>query len=156
MDKVISDNLNLGTVSIGQDLEMYLELGITSKDRTVMIGKRLAWLRNNAHMTQRDVCDALKISPQTYSGYESGRHEPTAETLIRLSYLFNISMDVICCKQDFNDDANNDDANNDEEPSEVLGDSNIMEIRDTMDKFRAETEAKMQEMQKQIEQLNNK
>lgn len=151
MDKVISDNLNLGTVSIGQDLEMYLELGITPKDRTVMIGKQLAWLRNNAHLTQRDVCDALKISPQTYSGYESGRHEPTAETLIRLSYLYNISMDVICCKQDFNDDVSRK-----ERLSEMLGASDVMEIRDAMDRFRAETEAKMQKMQKQIEQLNNK
>jgi transcriptional regulator with XRE-family HTH domain len=150
MEKLTNDDWGLGA-AISQEFAMYLQLGITPKDRTVMIGKQLVLLRTNAHMTQRDVCEILKMSPQTYSGYESGRHEPTVETLIKLSYLYNVSMDDICCKEYFDDQRSEDEID-----GEMLGNSNVLEIREAMDRFRAETEAKMQKMQKQIEQLNNK
>lgn len=131
---------------------MYMDAcAYTAKERMKIIGKQLEYLRTESHMTQRDICDMLNISPQTYSGYESGKHEPSVETLIRLSYFYNVSLDDLCCRQDFEHLGEEENRE-----SHMIGNSNVFELREAMDKFKAQTEAKMQEMQKQIEQLNNK
>lgn len=131
---------------------IYLEsFDYTAKERMKIIGEKLEYLRTESHMTQRDICNILNISPQTYSGYESGKHEPSVETLIRLSYFYNVSLDDLCCKHDLENLSEEDNRE-----SYMIGNSNVFQLREAMDKFKAQTEAKMQEMQKQIEQLNNK
>ncbi|MEG2814539.1 MAG: helix-turn-helix transcriptional regulator, partial [Oscillospiraceae bacterium] len=45
--------------------------------------------------SQQDVCSVIGIAPQTYSGYENGKHEPTIETLVRLAYLYGVSLDFL-------------------------------------------------------------
>ena len=45
--------------------------------------------------TQQQVADILKIQRATYAQYERGQSVPPAETLKRLSLLFNISTDEI-------------------------------------------------------------
>lgn len=144
-------NLSLSHPNL-TSFHMYLEISnFTAKERMKLIGKQLEYLRTTSHMTQRDICDILGVSPQTYSGYESGKHEPSIETLIRLSYFYGVSLDNLCCKQDFENPEDNADTN-----IELIGNSNVLELKEAMDKFKAETELKMQEMQKQLEQLNNK
>ena len=55
----------------------------------------LAAARVNAELTQKDVCKALKITPQTIVNWEKGITSPTAENAQRLVDLYKLDMDDI-------------------------------------------------------------
>ena len=76
----------------------YLKEGISDKQRTAIIGKRIEFLRDTAGMSQRDVSEIIGIAKSTYSGYELGQHEPSAETICRLAELFKVTTDFIIGK----------------------------------------------------------
>ena len=78
----------------------YFEEPYSAERRKQLLGKRLLELRKNYHLTQKEVSDIIGITAQTYSGYEEGKFEPSVETLIRLSYLYNTSMDYLTTKYD--------------------------------------------------------
>ncbi len=46
-------------------------------------------------MKQRDVADFLNCSQQVYSNYELGQRDIPTEVLIKLSQLYNVSVDYI-------------------------------------------------------------
>lgn len=73
----------------------YLSMPISDRTRTAIIGERLSYLRQEAGLSQRDLCEIIGIAVTTYSGYEQGKHEPSAETICRLSELYHISADFI-------------------------------------------------------------
>lgn len=73
----------------------YLQSPVNDKTRTAIIGERLSFLRAEAGLSQRDVCEIIGVAPTTYSGYELGQHEPTCETICRLAELYHISTDFI-------------------------------------------------------------
>ena len=53
-------------------------------------------LERKAHcMTQRQVADALGIKTQSYQAYEVGVAMPTVENLLKLSILFELSLDEL-------------------------------------------------------------
>ena len=60
-----------------------------------MIAEMLKELRKHKGYQQKEVSELLQISPQTYNGYETGRNEPPIETLVRLSYLYDMPIDVL-------------------------------------------------------------
>ena len=64
-------------------------------DRKALVAEMLRELRKAKGIQQKEVAEILGISPQTYNGYEKGRNEPPAEILVRLSYLYNVSVDMI-------------------------------------------------------------
>ena len=76
----------------------YLKQGISDKQRTAIIGKRIEFLRAQARMSQQDVSEIIGIAKSTYSGYELGQHEPSAETICRLAELFLVTTDFIIGK----------------------------------------------------------
>lgn len=53
------------------------------------IGSNLKFLRNSRGLSQSEVAEALNVTRQTISSYETGRTEPDLETLKRLADLFN-------------------------------------------------------------------
>jgi transcriptional regulator with XRE-family HTH domain len=65
------------------------------EDRVKTISEILSYLRKRAGFTQKDVADKIGMARQTYAGYESGRHEPNIEIMIRLAEIYQISMDYI-------------------------------------------------------------
>lgn len=73
----------------------YLQSPLSAKERAEIIGRRMLLCRKKAGMSQNDVCSIIEIAPQTYSGYENGKHEPTNETLVRLAYLYGVSLDYL-------------------------------------------------------------
>lgn len=77
------------------------ELQINVSQRKEIIAPLLVELRKTNHMSQRDVAALLGISPQTYNSWEKARNEPPLEHLVRLSYLYNVSMDTITGKNIF-------------------------------------------------------
>ncbi len=60
-----------------------------------MLYCRIRNLREDHDMKQRDVADFLNCSQQVYSNYELGQRDIPTEVLIKLSQLYNVSVDYI-------------------------------------------------------------
>ena len=60
-----------------------------------MLGARIAALRRQAGMSQAQLANALGISPSAMGMYEQGRREPSMETLVALSRVFQVSTDYL-------------------------------------------------------------
>ncbi len=60
-----------------------------------MLYCRIRNLREDHDMKQRDVADFLNCSQQVYSNYELGQRDIPTEILIKLSQLYNVSVDYI-------------------------------------------------------------
>ena len=76
----------------------YLREPHTPKERLYIVAQNMAICRKAAGMSQKDVCNVIGCAPQTYSGYEKGKHEPTIETLVRLSHLYDVTLDYLLGK----------------------------------------------------------
>lgn len=63
--------------------------------------KRIAELRKEKHLTQIGLALKLNLSQKMISAYESGRHQPSVETLIQMSKIFNVSVDYIIGNTNF-------------------------------------------------------
>ena len=60
-----------------------------------MIYKRIRDLREDKDLTQKEVAKALNCSQQVYSNYELGQRDIPTDILIKLSFLYNVSVDYI-------------------------------------------------------------
>lgn len=60
-----------------------------------MLGPRIAALRRDAGMSQAELAKQLQVSPSAVGMYEQGRREPSAETLVALSRVFQVSTDYL-------------------------------------------------------------
>ena len=56
---------------------------------------RIKNLREDNDLTQQNIADMLHISRSTYSAYENGANAFPIEVLIKLSYLYNTSVDYL-------------------------------------------------------------
>ena len=56
---------------------------------------RIKNLRLLFNFTQKELADKLNIRQNTYSQYENGRREPSIEILIKLSEIFDTSIDYL-------------------------------------------------------------
>ena len=56
---------------------------------------RLKELRSNNKMTQSKLAQELHIGQNTYSQYETEKHQIPIEMLIKLAKLYNVSVDYI-------------------------------------------------------------
>lgn len=65
--------------------------------------KRIKDLRIDADLSQEELADKLGISKRTLLRYENGDSEPTISVLIKISLLFNVSIDYLT---GIKDDAN--------------------------------------------------
>lgn len=63
--------------------------------RKAMVAEMLRDLRKAKGIQQKEIANALDISPQTYNGYEKGRNEPPIEMLVRLSFFYNVPIDFL-------------------------------------------------------------
>jgi transcriptional regulator with XRE-family HTH domain len=60
-----------------------------------MFGVRLKNLRTKHHWTIEDVADKINVARSTYAGYETEDRKPPIKNLIKLSKLYNVSVDYI-------------------------------------------------------------
>ena len=56
---------------------------------------RLRHLREDKDMSQREVASYLGMSQTGYSQYEIGRNDVPTPVLVKLSFLYNVSVDYI-------------------------------------------------------------
>lgn len=57
--------------------------------------ENLKILRKRINLTQKEVADAVGITFQTYSYYETGRTNPTPEMLCKLADFFGVTVDEL-------------------------------------------------------------
>lgn len=60
-----------------------------------MLGFRIAALRRQAGMNQAELARLLQVSPSAVGMYEQGRREPSAQMLLTLSRVFQVSVDYL-------------------------------------------------------------
>lgn len=60
-----------------------------------MMYKRIRDLREDRDLTQKEMAKALNCSQQVYSNYELGQRDIPTDILIKLSALYNVSVDYI-------------------------------------------------------------
>jgi len=58
-----------------------------------MIGEKIKYLRNKNGMTQKELADKLYVTSQAVSRWENGEVEPSINTVLEMSKIFNISVD---------------------------------------------------------------
>ena len=61
---------------------------------------RLKETRLNNKLTQKDIANFFKTSPQSYAQWEKGLRKPSAENLQKLADYFNVSTDYLLGKTD--------------------------------------------------------
>lgn len=67
--------------------------------------KRLSELRNEFKLTQKELADKLGVSRGTIGMYEIGQRDPDTDTLLKLSELFNVSVDYLLGNTDIRNQA---------------------------------------------------
>lgn len=61
---------------------------------------RIKLLREEFNMTQQELADKLDGAKSTIAMYEKGDRKPSLEVLMKLSSIFNCSIDYLLCKTD--------------------------------------------------------
>lgn len=67
----------------------------TIESRSEVVGSILKYLRQKMGFTQSEVAKKIGTAQQTYAGYESGKHQPNIEMMIRLADLYEMTLDFI-------------------------------------------------------------
>lgn len=66
----------------------------------------LKYLRNDRNYTQRQVSEALHISKQTYSHYETGTRTPPYDILYQLSLFYQVDFSLLLSALQYMEKAN--------------------------------------------------
>ena len=69
-------------------------------------GERLAELRKDRGLKQKDIATLLNVAVSTVSNYETDSHEPDLENLCRLANLLGVSTDYLLGRTDIKSDIN--------------------------------------------------
>lgn len=83
-----------------------------NEERMLIVGNRLKLIRAEAKMKQKDFAAQFGIATTTYSGYESGRHEPTIDFLIKIADKYELSLDYVVGRSVHKEGLIEDDFNN--------------------------------------------
>lgn len=60
-----------------------------------MVGENIIFLRKRNGMTQEALSEKINVSRQTVAKWERGESEPDCSSLMRLSTLFNVTIDAL-------------------------------------------------------------
>ena len=71
------------------------ECQFNNEERRKLIAKMLKAQREAKGYSQKELCAILGIKPSTYSNYEKCRSDVPHELLVRLSFLYDTSLDVL-------------------------------------------------------------
>lgn len=61
----------------------------------VLLGKRIKELRNKYKYTQTELADIVGVTKSTIAAYENDTRQPSYEVLVKLSYVFKVSLDYL-------------------------------------------------------------
>lgn len=61
----------------------------------VVLGEKIKTLRVSRKMTQSELAEKLNVTKSTISSYENDSRQPSYEVLIKISSLFNVTIDSL-------------------------------------------------------------
>lgn len=100
---------------------------------------RIKKLREDFGYTQQDLADKINGAKSTIAMYENETRKPSLEILVKLSEIFNCSIDYILCKSDIK---------NPEQPDDPLG---LAKIGFNMKDYNPPTEIQKQQIKGLLE-----
>jgi len=56
---------------------------------------RIKEARENAGYSQKELAEIIGVAPNTFHGYESGKHDPKSDLLIKIANACNVSTDFL-------------------------------------------------------------
>lgn len=62
---------------------------------SMLLGERITNLMELQNTSKRQVCESLHIHPSTFSGYLSGKRQPSYDILMRMAAYFNTTCDYL-------------------------------------------------------------
>lgn len=68
-------------------------LKLSDEERRKQFGARIKIMRSLLNLTQADLADKLKLTPQAIATYEKGKREPNFKNLLGLSQALNVTID---------------------------------------------------------------
>ena len=60
-----------------------------------MLSRKLKELRTGCNLTQYQIATQINLDRSTYTYYETGKTQPTIDTLIKLAKIFGVSIDFL-------------------------------------------------------------
>ena len=66
-----------------------------------MFSERLRTLRKENGFTAQYMADKLEITLRAYQFYESGKREPSLQTLVKIADILIVSTDYLLCRDDW-------------------------------------------------------
>ena len=111
----------------------YLEEPYTTEERKRIIGQRLQEIRTKYRLKQTEVSNIIGVTAQTYSGYEKGRYEPSAETLIRLAYLYRTTTDFLTAKNRAPKSQNRENENEGKDYAETFDEEKMQSVNEEIE-----------------------
>lgn len=66
-----------------------------------VFGERLKELRHDKNLTQQQLAKELNVSGNTIYAWEVNKQEPSMTALLKLSNIFNVSLDYLFGKTDY-------------------------------------------------------
>lgn len=63
---------------------------------------RIREAREQCGLTQAALADKLGLNGVTLSGYETGKHDPKSDTLVRIAQICGVSVDFLLGREDKN------------------------------------------------------
>lgn len=126
----------------------------SKEERKQLTAEALKAFRIQKKLQQKDVAELLNIKTQTYITYESGRSEPPLEILVRLSFLYEVPIDILVQKTSFKENANVTNKFIEIYENQIKELMTQIESSDPLTK--AKTEPIIELIQKQIDELKKK
>lgn len=68
----------------------------------VLIGKRIKELRNKYKFTQTELAEKVGVTKSTIAAYENDSRLPSYEVLIKMAYVFNVTIDSLLSERSDN------------------------------------------------------
>lgn len=59
------------------------------------LSERLREIRKLKRLTQQDIADYLHVNRSTYTYYETGKTQPSVQTIYKLAKLYKVSTDLL-------------------------------------------------------------
>lgn len=89
-----------------ENLKAYNSL-YDATERKKLVAQSIKQLRVQANYKKEDVAEYVGVKVSTYTAYESGRNEPPIEFIVRISILYDVPIDVIVQRDNYNKNALN-------------------------------------------------
>lgn len=68
---------------------------------SMIIGSKIRYLREANKMKQKELANALQLSPSTINKYEKGERIPEVKHLIEIADFFDVSVDFLLGRKEY-------------------------------------------------------